>query len=53
MAKKAGYQLFVDSGTQVGHLGEPVFIGEEDFRRKQKEWYETIAEEQKPHAWGV
>jgi len=53
MAKKAGYQLKVDSGIQVGHLGDQCFVGEEDFRRKQKEWYETIDKEQKPHAWGV
>lgn len=32
LAKKAGIQLYLDTGVQVGHTGEPHVIWEKDFR---------------------
>jgi len=52
LAKQAGYQLYVDSGVQVGHLGDACFVYEADFRRKQKEWYEDMKEQEIP-TWGI
>ncbi len=53
LAMLAGHQLWVHTGIQVCHQGNPKWVSEEHFRQKQAEWFAEGGEEQKLETWGV
>lgn len=55
-ASKTDHQLYVDTGIQLGHMGDPRIIRQEDYREKRKETEWTVEDEmasKKAGTWGM
>jgi hypothetical protein len=51
-AWKSGVQLFVDTGVQVGHTGDPQVVWEEDFRKQGITIDDPRIQKVKDNDWG-